>query len=224
MHKNLFLGLFLLFAGTASAQKDFGMLMLGIEPSFDVAQYTKGLKPGMIPTFVVEGAIDRFSVGVGIGHEFYGEYEYYTWTGEIVNRVEDGNIVPHYVSTLRAFRPAYWTVPIRLQYRVHRCECVYLHAGMSFDFFNDSPAERIAFEGALLRQAPLTEVRRDQLFRQQTKSFDFGVGFNLYSTDVFRITARPSYVIHENPEIYTEGPDNITTFRITFGFQVGFFR
>jgi len=224
MRRTCFLFFFLLLAGTAPAQKDFGKLMLGIEPSFDVAQYTKGLKPGMIPTFVVEGAFDRLSLGVGIGHEFYSEYEYYTWTGEIINRIEGGTVVPHYVSTLRAFRPAYWTVPIRLQYRVHRCQCVYVHAGMSLDFFNDSPAERIAFEGAQLREAPLMEVRRDQLFRQQTKSYDIGVGFNLYSTDVFRITARPSYVIHENPEIYTEGPAHITTFRMTFGFQVGFFR
>ncbi|MEQ1745568.1 MAG: hypothetical protein ABMA02_09090 [Saprospiraceae bacterium] len=223
MRTKIFLWILLLgLAGPVSAQKGFGKIAVGIEPSFDVAQYTTGLKPGLVPALIVEAALDRLSLGVGIGHEFYGEYEYYTWTGQIIDRIEDGKIVPHYISTLRAFRPAYWTVPVRLQYRVHRCQCVYAYLGMAFDFFSDAPAERIAFEGAQLREAPLMEVRRDQLFKQQTKSFDFGIGFNLFSTDHFRITARPSYVISENPEIYTNAPDYVETFRMTFGFQVGF--
>jgi len=223
---NRFLILFfgVIVTPAAQAQKNFGKLVVGLEPGFDVSQYSDGLRPRMIPAFVVEASIGRLAIGTGIGTEMYREYEYYTWTGEIINRIENGNVVPHYVSTLRAFRPAYWTVPIRLQYRVHSCHCAFVHVGMSFDFFNDSPPERITFEGAQLRQAPLTEVRRDQLFKQQTKSYDFGVGFNLYANNTIRLTARPSYVRSENPEIYTTGPAWISTVRMTFGLQVGLFK
>lgn len=208
----------------AQAQKNFGKLVVGLEPGFDVGQYTDGMKPRFVPIVITEVPIGRLSIGIGVGMEMYQEYEYYTWTGEIVDRVENGNIVPHYVSTLRAFRPAYWTVPIRLQYRVHSCQCAFVHAGMTLDFFNDNPPERIAFEGAQLRQAPLTEVRRDQLFRQRTQSYDIGFGFNLYANNFLRLTARPSYVFHENPEIYTTGPRWLRTVRMTFGVQFGFFK
>ncbi|MBK9338983.1 MAG: hypothetical protein IPM98_21570 [Lewinellaceae bacterium] len=212
------------FASGVQAQKNFGKFIIGLESGFDVGQYTEGLKPRIIPALHAELPIGRLSVGAGIGTEVYREYEYYTWTGEIVERIENDKPVPHYVSTLRAFRPAYWTVPIQVNYRLHRCHCVFLHAGMTLDFFSDHPAERIAFEGAQLRQAPLTEVRRDQLFKQRTTSYNFGVGFNLYANDLLRITARPSYVLSENPEIYTNAPDYISTVRMTFGVQFALFK
>lgn len=215
---------FLALSIGANAQKDFGKFIVGIQTGLDVAQYTDGLKPTLIPEIQLEASFGRLSIGAGIGTERYRPYEYYTWTGEIITRIENNEPVPHYVSTLRAFRPAYWTVPVKINYRVHRCHCVFLHAGMSFDFFSARPKEEILFEGAQLRQAPLTEVRRDQLFKQKTISYDFGVGFNLYANDYFRIIARPTYVLSENPEIYTNAPDLISTVRMTFGVQFGFFK
>ncbi|MCS7037084.1 MAG: hypothetical protein RMJ33_09705 [Saprospiraceae bacterium] len=166
----------------------------------------------------------RFWAGAGIGREYYRPYQYYTWTGEIVERIEDGRPTPYYIATLRAFRPAYWTIPIRMQYRLHRCQCVYIHGGMYLDFFSDSPPERIVFEGAELRQAPLRQVRRDQLFLLRSRSYEVGVGFNLLANNFFRLMARPSVVVSEDPEIYTDGPGRITTARMTFGVQFGFFR
>lgn len=155
---------------TAHAQQAFGKLVAGIQMGFDVNQFTDGIKPRFIPAVQIEVPVGRFSFGVGFGNEVYRPYEYYTWTGEIIERIEDEKPVPYYISNLHEFRPAYWTVPVKINYRFHRCYCVFLHAGMSFDFFDDRPKDRITFEGAQLREAPLTEVRREQLFKKSTKS------------------------------------------------------
>lgn len=225
MLKNgLFLIALLAFSPQLLAQKAFGKLVAGLEVGFDVNQFQAGTKPRFIPGFQVEVPIGSFSLGAGIGREIYYPYEYYTWTGEIVERIDNEKPTPYYVSNLHEFRPAYWTVPIKIDYRFHRCHCVYLHAGMTFDFFSDSPPDKITFEGAELREAPLTEVRRDQLFKKTTKSYEFGVGFKLHSNDYFRIVARPTFVISENPEIYSDGPEYLSTLRMTFGFQYAFIR
>ncbi len=223
--------LFFLFAvalGGASkptrGQPSFGKWAIGLETGFDFAQYQAGTVPGIIPALITDVSVGPLWLGVGIGREYYRPYPYYTWTGEIVQRTEDGRPVPYYVSTLRAFRPAYWTVPVRVQYRLHRCQCVYVHVGAYFDFFSNAPPERILFEGAELRQAPFQQVRRDQLFRERTRSYEVGIGFNLLARDVFRLTARPSVVVSEDPEINTDGSGRITTARMTFGVQFGFLR
>ena len=206
------------------AQKAFGKLVAGIDVGFDVNQFTDGLKPRLIPGFQVEVPVGRFSFGIGFGNEIYREYEYYTYAGQTIERIEDEKPVPYYVSNLHAFRPAYWTIPIKVDYRFHRCHCVFVQAGMSFDFFNDRPKERIAFEGAQLRERPLDEVPREILFKNRTKSYTLGVGFKLHSNDYFRLVARPSFVLSENPEIYTNAPDFIPTWRMNFGFQYAFIR
>lgn len=221
--KNILLALCLL-AQTAQAQQSFGKVIAGLEVAFDVNQFTDGLKPRLIPGFQVEVPIGPISIGAGIGNEFYHEYEYYTYAGQTIQRMEGGQIVPYYVSNLNAFRPAYWTVPIKIDYRIHRCECVYVQAGMSFDFFSDRPEGRVKFEGAELRERPLDAVPREILFKKNTKSYTIGVGFSLFTHRFFRFTARPSFVLSENPEIYTTAPDYISTLRMHFGVQVGLFQ
>lgn len=211
-------------AQTGFSQQAFGKLVAGLELGFDVAQYTAGIKPRLIPGFQVEVPIGRLSLGVGIGNEIYHKYEYYTFNGSTVERIENEKPVLYYLADVHAFRPAYWTVPIKIDYRFHRCHCVYIHAGMTFDFFNNHPKEEIVFQNAELRERPLDAVRRDQLFKKTTKSYEIGVGFKLHSNDYFRIVARPSYVLSENPEIYTDAPRYIGTVRMTFGFQYAFIR
>ena len=206
------------------AQKAFGKLVAGIETGFDVAQFTAGIKPRLIPGVQVEVPIGPISLGVGLGREIYRDYEYYTWTGQTVERIENEKPVVYYLADIHAFRPAYWTLPIKIDYRFHRCHCVYVHAGMTVDFFSSSPPDRITFQNAEVKESPLTEVRRDQLFKKTTKSYEIGVGFKLHSNDYFRIVARPTYVLSENPEIYTDGPKYLPTFRMTFGFQYAFIR
>ncbi|MBK8923547.1 MAG: hypothetical protein IPM81_18985 [Saprospirales bacterium] len=66
---------------------------------FDVNQFTDGIKPRFIPAVQIEVPVGRFSFGVGFGNEVYRPYEYYTWTGEIIERIEDEKPVPYYVST-----------------------------------------------------------------------------------------------------------------------------
>lgn len=220
----LLFSLFCLTAQAARAQQAFGKLVAGIETGFDVAQFSPGIKPRLIPGIQVEVPIGPISIGAGLSREIYREYEYYTWTGQTVERIENEQPVLFYVANIHAFRPAYWSIPLKIDYRFHKCHCVYAHLGMTFDFFSDSPPDRVTFEGAETRQAPLTEVRRDQLFKTRTKSYAFGVGFKLHSNDYFRLIARPTYVLSENPEIYTDGPKYLPTFRMTFGFQYAFIR
>ncbi|TNE50060.1 MAG: hypothetical protein EP344_17600 [Bacteroidetes bacterium] len=216
--------LLLLTCSTVQGQEAFGKLVAGLEVGFDVNQFTAGIKPRLIPGFQVEVPVGRFSFGVGIGNEIYHEYEYYTYAGQTIERIENEKPVPYYVSDLHAFRPSYWSVPIKVDYRFHRCYCVFVHAGITFDFFNDRPEDRIVFQGAELRERPLDEVRREQLFKKNTKSYEIGVGFKLHSNDYIRLVARPSFVLSENPEIYTDGPKYLPTLRMNFGFQYAFIR
>ena len=95
---------------------------------------------------------------------------------------------------------------------------------MSFDFLDERPKDEITFQNAELREAPLREVRRDQLFKRSTKIYEFGIGFKLHSNDYFRLVARPTFVYSENPEIYSEGPEYLPTLRMMFAFQYAFIR
>lgn len=213
-----------LLAPNLEAQKAFGKLVVGLEMGFDVNQFTEGIKPRFIPGIQAEAPWGPFSFGIGLGREIYREYDYYTYTGQSVTRIENEQAVTYYLSDAHAFRPAYWTIPIKIDYRFHKCHCVFLHAGVTFDFFSDSPPDRITFRNAELRQQLLTEVGRELLFKQQTKSYEFGIGFKLHSNDYFRLVARPSVVWSENPEIYTDAPAYIPTLRMTFGAQYAFIR
>jgi len=225
MQKHLLLLLALCCVVTsAQSQKAFGKLVAGLEMGFDVSQFTAGIKPRIIPGVQLEVPIGRLSIGAGLSREIYREYEYYTWTGQTIERIENEKPVTFYISDIHAFRPAYWSIPLKIDYRFHRCHCVFAHLGMTLDYFSDSPPNRVTFQGAETREAPLTEVRRDQLFKKSTKSYEFGIGFKLHSNDYFRLVARPSYVLSENPEIYTDGPRYLPTFRMMFGIQYAFIR
>jgi hypothetical protein len=213
-----------LLALNLEAQKAFGKLVAGIEMGFDVNQFTEGIKPRFIPGIQVEAPVGSFSFGAGLGREIYYEYEYYVYTGQTIERIENEKPVTYYVSDAHAFRPAYWSIPLKVDYRFLKCHCVYLHAGMTFDFFSDSPPDRVVFQGAEVEYQPLTEVGRDLLFKKTTKSYEFGIGFKLHSNDYFRLVARPTVVWSENPEIYTDAPAYIPTLRMTFGAQYAFIR
>ena len=205
-------------------QKAFGKLVVGLEMGFDVSQFNDGIKPRFIPGLQVEAPLGRFSFGAGLGREIYYEYKYYTYNGQTIERIENEKPVTYYLADAHEFRPAYWSVPIKVDYRFLKCHCVYLHAGMTFDFFSDSPPDEVVFTNAELEQQPYDHLERTQLFKSNTRSYEFGIGFKLHSNDYFRLVARPTVVWSENPEIYTEAPEYIPTFRMTFGAQYAFIR
>lgn len=207
-----------------NAQKTFGKLVVGLEVGFDVGQFTDGLQPRLIPGLQAEAPVGRFSFGAGLGREIYRSYKYYTFTGQTIERIENEKPVTYFLADAHEFRPAYWTIPLKVDYRLLKCHCVYLHAGMTFDFFSNSPPDEIVFRNAELEQQPYDRVERTQLFKSSTRSYEFGIGFKLHSNDYFRLVARPTYVVSENPEIYTDAPKYLPTFRMTFGAQYAFIR
>jgi len=206
------------------AQKNFALFMAGPEVGFDVHQTTGGLKPRLIPGLQLEVAVDRFALAVGAGRQIFQEYEYYLYTGQTRERVENQQLITYYLVDNRAFRPDYWTLPLQFKVYVHRCRCVYAQAGMSFDFFDNNTPDRLVFHNAESRQQPFTELRHDQLFKTRTKSYTFGIGFNLFSTSYLRFQARPAFVLSENPEIYTDAPERLPTFRMNFSAQFALIR
>jgi hypothetical protein len=224
MKKLIVLAVMALLTQQIAAQKAFGKLVVGIETAFDVSQFTEGIKPRLIPGVQVEVPVERFSFGIGLGREIYYPYKYYTFTGQTIERIENEKPVRYFLADAHEFRPAYWSIPVKVNYRLLKCHCVYLHAGMSFDFFSDSPPDKIVFRNAELEQQPYDKLERTQLFRSSTRNYEFGVGFKLHSNDYFRLIARPTYVFSENPEIYTDAPKYIQTFRMTFGAQYAFIR
>lgn len=209
------------------AQPGFGKLIGSVEMGFDVSQLTDGFKPRFIPSFNLEIPIGSAAFGVGIGREYYQYYEYGLSTGKTVQREEGGATVTYYLTNIRKFKPAYWTVPLKAEFRIHRCQCVYLQAGMTIDFFDPSTQDRLVFSGAEYKEPWPYELSHQDLFKKRTTSYNLGIGFNLFRTEGFRLTARPSIVWSENPEvykIYADAPKFIPTLRMNFAAQVAIIR
>ncbi len=224
MKRQLAVSIICLFCTAIHAQKSFGYVVAGLESGFDVAQFSKGLKPMATPVLQVEGSLGPVSVGVGIGRKLYRSYEYYSFTGETVQREIDGVFRTYYLADQHSFKPAYWIVPLKINYRVHSCDCVYLHAGITFEQRDLGRPDVIKFRGAESEQPGAIGVQRGELVVPKTRSYEFGVGFNVYKKDFFRLTARPMYVLTENPEVYTEGPKMLPTLRFTFAAQFALWR
>ncbi len=224
MKKITLLALMICLSQQGFSQRNFGKLVGGIEMAFDVRQLTTGETPRFIPSFQLEMPIESFAFGLGIGRKYYQAYEYPVFAGQVIQKEENGVLVTRYKSNIRNFDPAYWTVPIKAEIRVHRCQCVYLQAGMSVDFLDASTPDRLVFSGAELEFQSYNEFRHEQLFKKRTTSYNFGIGFNLFRTKGFRLIARPSIIWSENPEIYTEAPKFIPTLRMNFGAQFAIIR
>jgi hypothetical protein len=224
MKKLLLLWILLGFSLTATAQYNFGKLIGGLEMGFDVRQLTTGIIPRYVPSFQLEVPFGSFAIGAGIGREYYRPYEYYVYAGQTILKEVDGVQVTLYKSNIRSFNPAYWTVPLKAEVRVHRCQCVYLQAGLSLDFLDVGTPDKLVFSGAELPIQLFESYRQDQLFKKQTTNFSFGIGFNLFRTEGFRLIARPSIQWSENPEIYTDAPKYIPTLRMNFGAQLAILR
>ncbi len=228
MNKLLVIAIFSLFCHSVSAQRSFGTIVLGLESGFDVAQFTGGLRPRMIPALQLEGSLGPVSLGVGIGRKQYGEYEFYSFTGETTQREVNGALLTYYLANLHSFKPAYWVVPLKINYRVHRCDCVYLHAGITFEQVDLGRPDVIKFRNAEFSQPYAVGVQRGQLVVPKTRSYEFGIGFNVYKKEFFRLTARPAYVLTENPEVdFTvnqRNPKLLPTLRFTFAAQFALWR
>lgn len=220
MKKYILLFVLTTCAQIVTAQRNFGTLVGGLEIGFDVRQLTDGITPRFIPSFQLEVPIGSLALGAGIGRKYYKEYQYYVYGGQTIQKEVNGVMVTRYKSNIRGFNPAYWTVPLKAEWRVHRCQCVYMQVGMSLDFLDVGTPDRLVFSGAELEQQLFESYRQSELFRQQTHSFTLGIGFNLFRRAGFRLVARPSIIWSQNPEIYTDGPNYIPTLRMNFGAQM----
>lgn len=205
----------------AFAQASFGKVIIGVESAFDVAQFSEGIKAKASPYFQAEIPFWKFSLGAGFGKKLYPDYEFYTSNGAMTEREVNGAIVRYYLADLHSFRPEYWIVPVKVNFRVHKCDCVYLHAGVIFDVSDKSRPDEILYTNAEFEQPVNQGLTSDQLTRNQTRSIEFGIGFNLFKRNRFRLTARPAYVLTSNPEVYNDAPDWLPTLRFSFAAQAG---
>ena len=222
MKKNLLSALaLLLFSHATPAQSSFGKVIVGIESAFDVAQFSEGIKAKASPYFQAEIPFWKFSVGAGFGKKFYPDYEFYTSNGAMTEREVNGATVRYYLADLHSFQPEYWIVPVKLNFRVHKCDCVYLHAGMIFDIADKSGPDEILYTNAEFDQPINQGLTSDQLTKNRTRSIELGVGFNLFQRDRLRLTARPAYVLTSNPEVYNDAPDWLPSLRFSFAVQAG---
>lgn len=224
MRKIVLLCILFLFLQTLRAQKSFGNLVLGIESGFDVAQFTDGWRARMSPDVQAEYSIGPVSLGAGFGVKIYPEFTYYTYTGRTIIRDQGGVSFLRYLYDQRAFVPRYWTVPLKINVRVHRCDCVYLHAGLILNNINLNKPDHLVFSGAEFDQPGTENVHADLLVKKHTKTIELGVGFNVFRREFFRLVARPAYVLSENPQQFGDAPKWLPTLRFTFGAQFGLWR
>jgi hypothetical protein len=215
---------FSLLCSSVYCQKSFGNLIIGVESGFDVAQFSKGIKARMLPSIQAELSLGKISLGAGIGRKWYGDYSYYSFTGVTVEREVNDTFLRFYIADLHTFKPAYWTIPLKINYRLHRCDCVYLHAGITLEQVDLGRPDVVTFRGAEFDQPYAVQVERGQLVVPKTTSYELGVGFNLFRRDFFRLTAQPTYVLTRNPEVYSNGPALLPTLRFTFAAQFAVWR
>jgi hypothetical protein len=101
---------------------------------------------------------------------------------------------------------------------------VYLHGGITFERIDFGKPDVIKFRGAQFEQPLASGVERGQLVNHHLKTYEIGIGFNVYRRDFFRLTARPTYALTENPEVYTNGPKMLPTLRFAFAAQFALWR
>jgi hypothetical protein len=216
----LFFIALIVFPGISQSQDPLGRLLIGLEGGFDVQQFHDDEIPRFLPGLQIEAPIWKFALGVGLSRKFFNTYQYVYHVGLTETLIEDGNPVLYYVYDVKGFKPAYWSVPLKLTFRLHSCECVYLYAGTFLDFLDNSSPESVIYTGARSRDVLPYGVVREELMRTRTRGIELGVGFSLYTWERFRIHARPAVVFSTHPEVYgnqTQG----TTLRINFGVQYG---
>jgi hypothetical protein len=217
--KRLLISLFLLAVVLVlRAQDPIGKIIVGFETSFDVQHFRDGTTPRFIPGFQMEIPFWKFSVGIGISKKYYRNYEYLFYTGRTEEVLVNEQPTIQYISDIRAFKPDAWAIPIKINYRFVKCNCVYLHAAAIFETLDTRKPEHTVFNDARTTEQPAGFLHRERLFRRHTTSYEFGIGFKLHSSERFRVFARPTFVLSQNPEIYH--PDRyLPTLRMTFGAQ-----
>lgn len=220
--KHLFFLPALLVAFTAAAQQPFAKMIVGLEAGWDLQVYDQGIRPRLIPGVQVEYPWQKFSFGLGIARKGYRSFYYETATGQSQAGLLGEKKVQYHLTEVRTFRPEYWSVPLRINYRLP-CNCVYLHGAMSFDFLNASTSGTVT-ESYAYTQQPAPEYLQEHGLKSRLRTYEIGLGFKLHSSDYFRLVARPSYVWSENPEIGGPGPEYLRSLRMTFGMQYAFIR
>jgi hypothetical protein len=219
--KHLLCFVFAVLSWSAQAQDPIGKMIIGFETGFDVQHFKDGIAPRVIPGLQFEMPVWKFSVGIGLSKKFYRDYEYYFHNGKTESVLENEQPVTMFLSDVRAFKPSYWAVPIKINYRFVKCNCVYFHAAVMFETLDSRKDERTVFTDARTREQPLGFLNREKLMRKHTTSYEFGIGFKLHSSDYFRIIARPTFVLSQNPEIY-HTDRYLPSIRMTFGAQYAF--
>jgi hypothetical protein len=220
--KKLFLYLAILFTSTtAFAQEPIGHMVVGLEVGADLT-YLGSNRNAPMPVLQVEYPFGKFSAGIGVGYKrFRNDVTQVDFTGRVEPVIDGLKKSLGYFYEENSLTPAYWTVPLRLQYRLP-CNCVYLHAGVSFDFLNEKAPQTSIYPRFTRPDLDENNPTRKGL-RSALRSYELGAGFKLHSSDYFRIIMRPSAVWTENPDL--DATDNmIPSLRITFGAQYAFVR
>lgn len=211
----------LLFALSAQAQTPYAKMVVGVETGWDLLLYDEGQHPIAIPSVHVEYPLGNFSFGFGAAYKGFRKVQYENYEGGRRSGFVGEQKTLLYVLENRAVKPSYFSVPLRVSYRLLPCKCIYLYGGMSFDFLN--PKTSVTDLGqTTVSKKPATQRAPGPFFKSSLRTYEIGVGFKLHTSDYFRLVARPSYVWSENPEF--EGPKMIRSLRMTFGMQYAFVR
>lgn len=219
--KNILLLPVLLIALTQlHAQRPFAKIVVGIEAAYDLQLYDEGRRPKIMPDVHVEFPYRDFSFGFGFGYKKYGKIQYDLLLPETVVFDIGGESKPFYQVEYRQTSPAYFSIPLHVNYRFLPCKCLFLYAGMSLDFKNSETKETTLWQSWYDNRP--NWFYSGTRFKDHYKSYELGVGFKLHTSDVFRFVARPSVVWTENPE--NTGPSVVRSLRFTFGMQYAFVR
>ncbi len=184
------LSLSLLCCYSMLAQPNEALLVIGPEASLDFHNIGEsyGRPPFSSLGIVVERPMGKFSLATGFVRKNYGTIRYKSFSGERHTEIVKEQKVTYYHYLDRRAELRYYSVPLRLQYRLP-CNCVYVQAGLDVDFRID---KGIASQANATPRAELVERSNVQRLKSTNLGAELALGVKLHESKQLRIFMRPA--------------------------------
>lgn len=216
----------LLLPAFGRAQEAQPRFVLGAETGVDFRKFDPAVSRSVNYTagLTLEYPLHRFSLATGLLYKDYGWQDYWAFTGETSQEVvKEETYTLYHIRDLRS-RLAYYSVPMRLQYRLP-CNCVYVQLGIHADIASFGPETHLQYQFRAYQEPSSFHFTRALYLKPVNLTYELAVGFKLHFNEHWRMFMRPTYRILSPPA--RSGSPVLNSYyhqlHMAFGIQRGFF-
>ena len=172
----------------------------------------------------LEYPVHKFSLGTALLYKEYGWQQYREYTGETYQEVVKEELVTFHNYNERNVKLNYYSIPLRLQYRLP-CNCVYVQAGIMADFANFGSEGNEEGVFRTVEDPQTFDFNHRTGLKPLNLTYELAVGFKLHFNEKWRMYMRPTYRIMSQPSRQgsTEWASNYRSLHMAFGVQRAFF-